>query len=275
MGVKKQLSGHGDPLLIAATKAGAKTKPRGHADPLLMEVVSGLEATLATVQEEKALRGTRGVGERTFSKGDALLNEVERYHHAEHDQHEAHELALHLRRNKYTSLTDDLSNALFDPILEEYVLPRKTLAQLQALEMGIAAGEVAPKEELLKRRKETSLFSQYGDAMYDPVLQEYVLPGTTMLELQALKEDLIKKRFLFDEMKSRRDHNLESYELLCDPLVRSYRMKELVCRKMTPKPVDVEATKDKAIPTKYRKLSCGDDLWNAADAYHKPAVATE
>lgn len=48
MGVKKQLCGHGDPLLT--------------------EVVSGLEATLSSIHEEDG-EGTRGVGERSFSKG--------------------------------------------------------------------------------------------------------------------------------------------------------------------------------------------------------------
>ena len=70
MGVKKQLCGHGDPLLMEASKMHTTTKPtRGYGDPLLMEVVTGLKETLASIHDEKTLGGARGVGERTFSKG--------------------------------------------------------------------------------------------------------------------------------------------------------------------------------------------------------------
>lgn len=45
---------------------GVKKQLHGHGDPLLMEVFHGLEETLSSVHDEKTpLRG----GERTFSKG--------------------------------------------------------------------------------------------------------------------------------------------------------------------------------------------------------------
>ncbi|KAL7541442.1 hypothetical protein ACHAXR_010935 [Thalassiosira sp. AJA248-18] len=240
--------------------------PRVHGDPLLMEVVAGLEDTLASIhiQEGKNL-GSRGVGERTFCKGDSLLREAERYHHAEHDRHEASQLALHLKRVKHNSLFDH-RNALFDPILEEYVLPKQTLIQLKVLERDIADGGIAPREDLLKRHKNNSLFSSHSGAMFDPVLQEYILPSTTMLELKALKEDMIKKRHLFNEMNMRREHNLQSYELFCDPLVHSSRMRELIFKGSSPSSPKRAADKiapSEAVLSEYRKLNAGDDLFNA------------
>lgn len=138
---------------------GVKKQLHGHGDPLLMEVVKGLKDTLHEHQhhEETEESAVRGVGERTFSgKGelmpnrvvlanlrmliwlvthhslnatlglvprasyvaDALLQETGRYHQAENDHQEALKLASFLRRNKHTSLFDPNSGALFDPIIE-------------------------------------------------------------------------------------------------------------------------------------------------------------
>eukprot|EP01083_Nonionella_stella_P014436 40549_1 len=129
---------------------GVKKQLYGHGDPLLMEVVAGLEETNSIFQEEKPVGGIRGVGERTFSKGDSLLKETERYHEA-HDHHEVIKLATFLRRSKENSLFAPNSQALFDPILEEYILPHSLLMELKAFEEDIAAG-VGPREEKLKRR---------------------------------------------------------------------------------------------------------------------------
>ena len=209
------------------------------------------------------------------------MQEAQRYHHeTDHDHHETLKLARYLRRDKHNSLFDPNANALFDPILEEYILPPKTLMQLKALEKDVAEGEVVLREDLLKHHKKGSLFSSHYGAMYDPILQEYILPSTTMMELKALKEDMIKKRQLFEEMKVRRDHNLENYELYCDPLVHGYRMKELMFKGASPattatKPmtpfhrmVPIEAT-----PTMYRKVNQGDDLLTAFMAYNHMATS--
>ena len=48
------------------TTMGVKKQLYGHGDPLLMEVVKGLKDTL---HEEKAAGGMRGVGERSASQG--------------------------------------------------------------------------------------------------------------------------------------------------------------------------------------------------------------
>ncbi len=168
----------------------------------------------------------------------------------------------------------------FDPILEEYILPPKTLMQLRALEKDVAEGEVVLREDLLKHHKKGSLFSSHYGAMYDPILQEYILPSTTMVELKALKEDMTKKRQLFEEMKVRRDHNLENYELYCDPLVHSYRTKELLFQgtSSTTAVTKPMATFHKIVPieaspTMYRKVNQGDDLLDAFMAYNYIATS--
>lgn len=130
------------------------------------------------------------------------------------------------------------------------------------------SGEVVvPREDLLKRNKNNSLFSSNSGAMYDPILHEFVLPRTSMLELKALKEDMLKKRQLFIEMKIRRDHNLEFYELYCDPLVNSYRMRDLMFKGSTKSHTDTTYKKDKAMTeatvSTPRKLNQGDDLLRA------------
>ena len=50
---------------------GVKKQLRGHGDPLLTEVVAGLEETLSSIHEENG-KGARGVGERTLSKGTSM-----------------------------------------------------------------------------------------------------------------------------------------------------------------------------------------------------------
>ena len=50
---------------------GVKKQLHGHGDPLLMEVFHGLEETLSSGHDEKT--PLRGVGERTFSKGAYLV----------------------------------------------------------------------------------------------------------------------------------------------------------------------------------------------------------
>lgn len=205
------------------------------------------------------------------------MKETERYHQAEDDRHDALTLALHLRRNKHNSLSDPTGGALFDPLLEEYVLPHVTLMQLKAMEKLA----VCNHEDLLKRTKEGSLFSSHSGATYDPVLQEYVVPDSSMLELKALSEDMVKKRELFHEMKVRREQNLELCELLCDPLVHSYRMRALVFAMGGP-PADTitpqeevkgKITPAEAVPSMYRKLNPGDDLTKATVEYHTLATA--
>ncbi len=89
------------------------------------------------------------------------------------------------------------------------------------------------------------------------------------MELRALKEDMIKKHHLFDEMKTRRDHNLENYEILCDPLVISYRRRELLLKGIQT-PItsrNCKASTVPASPSKYRKLAQGDDLFKAFMTY--------
>ena len=144
------------------------------------------------------------------------------------------------------------------------------------MEKDIADGRtIKPHEELLKRQKNDSLFSSHSGAMYDPILNEYVLPTTSMMELRALKEDMVKKHHLFDEMKTRRDHNLESYEILCDPLVNSYRRRELLLKGIHAPVICSDckvSTTIPASPSTYRKLAQGDDLFNA---FMKYEVATE
>lgn len=172
------------------------------------------------------------------------------------------------------SLKDPYADALFDPILEEYILPLKTLMELKALEKNIAEGQVAPLEHLLKRTKIDSLLSSPG-ATYDPVLQEYVLPNTTMMELKALKEDMIKKRNIFHEFQCRKENNLQNYELFCDPLVHTYRMRDLLFKGNTGTPVDAfKATQSKAVLSKYRKLNAGDDLVKATMGNHYTLMAS-
>ena len=207
-------------------------------------------------------------------EGDSLLKESERYHHqAEQDHHEALKLAHYLRRSKHNSLFDPNSNALYDPILEEYVLPHRILMELKATEEDIADG-IVTREDLLKRRKNESLFSSHSGAMFDPVLHEYTIPGTSMLELKALKDDIIKKHQLFNEMQMRREHNLENCGLYCDPLVHSYRMRELIFKGSSPEDTTPPRVKDKmmlagAVPSTYRKLNEGDDLMKASVEYQK------
>ena len=198
------------------------------------------------------------------TEGDVLFTEVERYHEAA----EVSKLASCLRRTKDNSLFGPFSEALFDPILEEYVVPHDMLMKIKVHDDMVAYhGEDVVREDLLKRTNNNSLFSSNSGAMYDPILHEYILPSTKIEELKALKEDMLKKRQLFIEMKMRRDHNLEFYELYCDPLVNSYRMRDLMFKGSTKSHTDTTSTKDKvmteATVSKPRKLNQGDDLLRA------------
>lgn len=159
--------------------------------------------------------------------------------------------------------------------IQEYVLPHKILLELdKALDKSAGTKDVALREDLLKRSKNGSL-ARSTEAMYDPILHEYILPSTTMMELKALKDDMIMKRQLFNEMKTRRDHNLENYEIYCDPLVHTYRMRELMFSKKgtsctTPAKNDA-AVSVKAPLSVYRKLNQGDDLFHAFISYDATA----
>eukprot|EP00581_Thalassiosira_minuscula_P005417 CAMPEP_0183745510 /NCGR_PEP_ID=MMETSP0737-20130205/66281_1 /TAXON_ID=385413 /ORGANISM="Thalassiosira miniscula, Strain CCMP1093" /LENGTH=223 /DNA_ID=CAMNT_0025981185 /DNA_START=564 /DNA_END=1235 /DNA_ORIENTATION=- len=205
-------------------------------------------------------------------EGDSLLAETERYHQqAEEDHHVALNLDQYVRRSKRNSLFDPCSNALFDPVLEEYILPHQLLMHLKAMEES--EEKVALREDLLKRRKNGSLSCPYSGAMFDPVLHEYTLPGTTMLELKALKEDIHKKRQLFNEMQTRREDNLENFGVFCDPLVRTYWMNAILFNNppedATTKEVKEKMKSSDGIASTYRKLNRGDDLMKASNEYHK------
>lgn len=54
---------------------GVKKQLQGHGDPLLMEVVAGLEEMITSNHNEKQSGGVRGVGERTFSQGASSFSE--------------------------------------------------------------------------------------------------------------------------------------------------------------------------------------------------------
>ena len=189
--------------------------------------------------------------------------------HHQQDDHDASKLAICLRRNKANSLFSPYSEALFDQLLEEYIIPAEVLFELNNYK-DAKDHQVVVRDDLLKRHKEGSLFSSRSGAMYDPVLHEYILPTTSMLGLKALRDDMLKKRELFNEMKIRRDQNLRDYELYCDPLVHTYRRKELLF-KPSPPP-HIEMINLDATPSTYRKLNQGDDLLQAFMNYN---VTTE
>jgi len=248
---------------------GVKKQVRYGGDPLLMEVFKGLEETLSTIQDGKKNTATTGCGERTLSKGDPLFSDAQLYHQAERDDHETTTLASCLRRKKDNSL--DMPNDLsFDPLLEEYVIPHSVMMQLKG-HKNIKDGVVCQADaaaDLLLRHKDNSLTSSHAGALYNPVLHEYIIPNNSMLELEALQDDVVKKRQIFNELQSRRDNNLKAQELLCDPLVHSYRMKELLTRRSSPTPIAIHKT-TVATPSTYRKLNRGDELLNAFIDYDK------
>jgi hypothetical protein len=297
---------------------GVTKQTKRHGDPLLLEVVKGLEKTLSCLQEEKEPRlvAVRGVGERHLQHGDPLLTESVRYHQSEHDRVEvkARSAAQHeslLKRNKYTSLFDSADGAIYDPILQEYVIPHSSLDMLKALEEDIGhkcklfrelserkkenllRHGVAPHESLLKRTKGNSLFASHCGAFYDPILQEYMIPRASASELHALKEDIAKKYMLFLEMSARKRKNLDDNELYCDQLVHRYRIQDIMLRgknkTLEPTTFAVKSkfrklaqgdpllaatltTKHKvevpAVPCAYRKLNKGDPMLKDVQAYH-------
>ena len=301
---------------------------KGHGDPLLLEVVAGLEKTLSSLREntpelvDKAeSHGVRGLGERTFSTGDPLLHESERYHQAELDHAIPCQVALHeglLKRRKNDSLFTSHSEVFFDPILQEYVIPRTSITAIKAFEEDMVKKSrlfremstrkqnilthhtVGPHENLLKRDKYNSLFSSHSGAFYDPILHEYILPEASVNELKVLGEDIVKKRQLFREMSVRKRRNLSEQELLCDPLVHPYRLRELMFRSASAhlnrlpativmKSEDAPEVGDPlfiaskkypgkklasvpAVPTKYRKLNAGDPLFSSSKKYHEAVM---
>lgn len=207
------------------------------------------------------------------SSGDPLLQESLRHQQQGQDQSEALELARCLRRDKYTSLFSPYRDLVFDPILEEYVIPdeQKLLAMLNKAEPKKCGVEM--QEGLLKRGKNESLFSPHSEAMYDPILHEYTLPSESMAQLKALQDDIIMKHKLFSEMKMRRSRNLENNGVHCDPLVHVYRITAvLVSQSKCAIPSEVKSSPT-ALSTGefsvYRKPHCGDDLMKASDDYHK------
>ncbi|KAL3799270.1 hypothetical protein HJC23_012995 [Cyclotella cryptica] len=150
------------------------------------------------------------------------------------------------------------------------------------------ANTVALHESLFKSNKHNSLRAHYAGSSYDPILREYASPKTTLGELKALEADMDNKRRLFREMCARKRHNLDEQELYCDPLVNSYRIKELMFRgtkRSLKAAMDAEMSKyrkrmlaaakfypaEEAFPPvacTYRKLNAGDDLFDAAMEYH-------
>ena len=248
---------------------GIKKQVRYGGDPLLMEVFKGLEETLSTIQDENKNTATIGCGERTLSKADPLFSDAQLYHQAEHDDHETTTLANCLRRKKDNSL--DMPNDLsFDPLLEEYVIPHSVMMQLKGSHESVKDGVVCQADaaaDLLLRHKKNSLTLSHAGALYNPVLHEYIIPNNSMLGLKALQDDVAKKRQIFNELQLRRDDNLKE-KLLCDPLVHSYRMKELLFRRASPTPMAIHKT-TVATPSTYRKLNYGDNLLNAFIEYDK------
>ncbi len=232
----------GDPLLSEVQKYHQDehdwhpTKQlRGLADPLFEEAC-GLEET----QKDLHVVGApRSFGDRSFS-GDPLLTGVEQYHQGKH-QDLATKVALQegllLKRHKKYSLFASHLEGTYDPILQEYVLPREALATLIAFEQDIKKKQELFKEMaerrhnlespevLLKHTKRGSLHRH--EALYDPVLHEYVVPKEAVLTAHAFEQDKKKKRQLFKEMSLRKRVNLDEREFFCDPLVHVYRANEI------------------------------------------------
>ena len=213
-----------------------KKKLRGLADPLLEEVVCGLEETLKDKKVDNAVTAS---GERTFS-GDPLLKGVEKYHQDEHDDLTSKitmQEGLLLKRHKKNSLYANHIEGTYDPILQEYVLPRQALHDLIAFEEDIKKKQTLFKEMaerkrnlecpevLLKHTKRGSL--HHREALYDPILHEYVVPKEALLTAHAFEKDKENKRRLFREMSVRKRHNLNEREFFCDPLVHVYRANDI------------------------------------------------
>lgn len=210
-----------------------KKQVRGHADPLLEEVVCGLEETLKDI---KAV----GVGDRSFS-GDPLLKAVEEYHQHDHHPDLAHRVAQQeevlLKRHKKNSLFTTHIEGTYDPLLQEYVMPHQTLVALKAFEDDITKKQALFKEMaerrhnlespevMLKHTKRGSL--HHPEALYDPVLHEYVVPKEAKLIVHAAEQDKKNKRQLFREMSMRKRQNLDQREFYCDPLVHVYRANDI------------------------------------------------
>ncbi len=196
MAIKKQFYGHGDPLLLAIKDNLRNVM--GEGAPELSERDGVKEVNTG----EKCVY-------HKVNAGDALFYEFERYHKAEQ------------RHNKPCELLT------------------KNLMQL-------------------KRHKEDSLYSALASALYDPILQEYVMP-TGLTEIKALEQDTERKRLLFREMSTRKRKNLDECGIYCDPLVNSYRVDALMFTQGAKFP-----TKGAEVTTsKYRKLFQGDPLLDA------------
>mmetsp|Transcript_14410 Transcript_14410/g.20432 ORF Transcript_14410/g.20432 Transcript_14410/m.20432 type:complete len:283 (-) Transcript_14410:876-1724(-) len=209
---------------------------KGLADPLFEEVACGFEET----QKDPHMVGVlRSFGDRSFS-GDPLLTGVEQYHQGKRPDL-ATKVALRegllLKRHKKNSLVASHLEGTYDPILQEYVLPREALGTLIAFEQDIKKKrelfkEMAERrhnlespEVLLKHTKRGSLHRH--EALYDPILHEYIVPKEAMLTAHAFEQDKKIKRQLFKELSSRKRSNLDQRELLCDPLVHVYRANEV------------------------------------------------
>jgi hypothetical protein len=224
---------------------------QGHGDPLLLEVVLGLEKEihheLETKDGDAASKGTRGLGERHLGIGDPLFKESERYHHAENDHVAgvAANVALHerlLKHNKHSSLFVQHVGSAYDPILQEYVMPKATLEELKALEDDIVHKRALFHE--LSVRKRYNLDEQ--ELYCDPLVSKY-----------RIQELMFRRSFL--PLKPKTDFVEQSkYRKLVqgDPLLtatESYHAE---------KPVPVVACT-------YRKLNAGDPMIDAATEYHK------
>ena len=229
----------GDPLLSGVEKYHQdehdwqpKKQLKGLADPLFEEVCSPEQAL-------KVVGVPRSFGERTFS-GDPLFTGVEKFHQGEHPDLTSKitfQERLLLKRHKNTSLYANHLEGTYDPILQEYVMPRQALANLIAFEKDTKKKQALFKEMaerrynlespeiLLKHTKRGSL--HHREALYDPILHEYVVPKEAILTAHAFEQDKKNKRRLFKEMSVRKRHNLDEREFFCDPLVHVYRANDI------------------------------------------------
>lgn len=208
---------------------------KGLADPLFEEACRLEE----TEKDPHMVSDLTSFGDRSFS-GDPLLTGVEQYHQGKHPDlatKVALQEGLLLKRHKKDSLVASHLEGAYDPILQEYVMPPEALATLTAFEQDIKKKrelfkEMAERrhnlespEVLLKHTKRGSL--HHREALYDPILHEYIVPKEAILTAHAFEQDKKNKRQLFKEMSLRKRANLDQREFFCDPLVHVYRANEI------------------------------------------------
>ena len=103
----------------------------------------------------------------------------------------------------------------------------KDMKKKQALfqEMDERRHNLECPEVLLKYNKRGSL--HHPEALYDPILHEYIVPKEARLIALAIEQDKKNKRQLFEEMSVRKRKNLDERECFCDPLVHVYRANDI------------------------------------------------